>query len=137
MVDIVINLTVIDRRARYRLFICIEVEPAIGSYSVIMRVLHVAIEILFRHTLHKLHRACDSATGLTFAHDDPYRGGWVTKLWGRPRRRCHAIQLEFCRDLYMNEDRLERKPRELAELRSACANLVRRLGDAASMLSKR
>ena len=77
------------------------------------------------------------ATGLTFAHDDPYRGGWVTKLWGRPRRRCHAIQLEFCRDLYMNEDRLERKPRELAELRSACANLVRRLGDAASMLSKR
>lgn len=75
--------------------------------------------------------------GLSFAHDDPYRGGWVTKHWGRPRRRCHAIQLEFCRDLYMDETRLERRPENLAKLRAACANLVERLGAAAKTLSKR
>jgi len=77
------------------------------------------------------------AVGLSLAHDDPYRGGWVTKHWGRPRRRCHAIQLEFCRDLYMDEQRLERKPASLAQLREACSDLVRQLGEAARSLSKR
>ncbi len=75
--------------------------------------------------------------GLSFSHDDPYRGGWVTKHWGRPRRRCHAIQLEFCRDLYMDETRLERKPESLAKLRAACADLVERVGAAAKTLAKR
>ncbi len=76
-------------------------------------------------------------TGLSFAHDDPYRGGWVTKHWGRPRRRCHAIQLEFCRDLYMDESRLERKPENLAKLRAACVDLLERLGSVAKSLAKR
>jgi N-formylglutamate amidohydrolase len=75
--------------------------------------------------------------GLSLAHDDPYRGGWVTKHWGRPRRQCHAIQVEFCRDLYMDERTLERKPANLALLRGACRNLVQRLGEAAKTLSKR
>ncbi len=75
--------------------------------------------------------------GLTFSHDDPYRGGWVTKHWGRPRRRCHAIQLEFARDLYMDEARLERKPDGLERLRVACEDLVSRLGEASKALAKR
>ncbi len=77
------------------------------------------------------------ASGLSFSHDDPYRGGWVTKHWGRPRRRCHAIQLEFARDLYMDEARLERKPEGLERLRAACEDLVVRLGEASKALAKR
>ena len=73
--------------------------------------------------------------GLTLAHDDPYRGGWVTKHWGRPRRGFHAIQLEFARELYMDESTLERKPDRLAALGGACVELVRRLGVAAAALA--
>jgi N-formylglutamate deformylase len=76
-------------------------------------------------------------TGLSLAHDDPYRGGWVTKHWGRPRRRSHAIQLEFARELYMDERSLERKPANLAKLATSCVDLVRKLGAAAPALAKR
>jgi N-formylglutamate deformylase len=75
--------------------------------------------------------------GLSLSHDDPYRGGWVTKHWGRPRRRCHAIQLEFSRDLYMNEAHLERHEPGVERLRAACEDLVRRLGEASKALAKR
>jgi N-formylglutamate deformylase len=77
------------------------------------------------------------AAGLSFSHDDPYRGGWVTKHWGRPRRRCHAIQLEFSRELYMNEVTLERRPEGIVRLRAACEELAVRLGEAAKALAKR
>ncbi len=74
--------------------------------------------------------------GLTLSHDDPYRGGWVTKLWGRPGLNCHAIQLEFCRDLYMDEATLERNSGKLQALRASCATLMKRLSGAARLLAK-
>jgi len=41
--------------------------------------------------------------GLTVQHDDPYRGGFTTRHYGRPRDQVHAIQVEISRRLYMDE----------------------------------
>jgi N-formylglutamate deformylase len=48
--------------------------------------------------------------GLSVLHDTPYRGGFSTTHYGRPRQGLHAIQIELNRALYMDEDSFE--PRE-------------------------
>ncbi len=44
--------------------------------------------------------------GFSVKHDDPYRGGFSTGHYGRPREGQHAIQIELARRLYMDEDLL-------------------------------
>ena len=41
--------------------------------------------------------------GFRTRRNDPYAGGYITRHYGRPREGVHAIQLEICRSLYMNE----------------------------------
>lgn len=48
--------------------------------------------------------------GCTVAHDEPYRGGFTTTHYGRPRDHVHVVQLELARRLYMDEKTLERGP---------------------------
>jgi N-formylglutamate deformylase len=40
--------------------------------------------------------------------NDPYAGGYITRHYGRPREGVHALQIEICRSLYMDEPRIER-----------------------------
>ena len=49
-------------------------------------------------------------TGLGFsvARNNPYAGGYVTQSYGAPKRDMHALQIELRRDLYMDEDSLEK-----------------------------
>ncbi len=51
-------------------------------------------------------------TGLGYVvrRNDPYAGGYVTRHYGRPRERTHALQIEIARSLYMDEARIERLP---------------------------
>ena len=51
-------------------------------------------------------------TGLGFSvrRNDPYAGGYVTRHYGRPRERTHALQIELARGLYMDEAKLARRP---------------------------
>ncbi|MDT7953249.1 MAG: N-formylglutamate amidohydrolase, partial [Acetobacteraceae bacterium] len=44
--------------------------------------------------------------GFRVRRNDPYAGGYVTRHYGRPRERIHAIQIELARGLYMDEARL-------------------------------
>ncbi len=41
--------------------------------------------------------------GLSVARNYPYAGGFITQHYGAPARGFHALQLEFSRPLYMNE----------------------------------
>ena len=61
-------------------------------------------------------------------HDEPYRGGFTTMHFGRPREGVHAIQIELARRLYMDERTLAKRPAEFASLRAFCKELVRELG---------
>ena len=49
--------------------------------------------------------------GFTVRRNDPYAGGFITRHYGRPRDRVHALQIEIARDLYMDEAAIERLPR--------------------------
>jgi N-formylglutamate deformylase len=68
------------------------------------------------------------SAGLRLLHDEPYRGGFTTYHYGRPRNGFHSIQIELARRLYMDEKTLEKRPVAFALLRAFCRELVRDLG---------
>jgi N-formylglutamate amidohydrolase len=68
--------------------------------------------------------------GWSVRHDEPYRGGYTTAIYGRPRDRIHAVQVELARRLYMEEDALTVHTR-FPEVRAWCRALVARLGELA------
>lgn len=55
--------------------------------------------------------------GYRVRRNDPYAGGYVTRHYGRPRDRVHAIQIEVARGLYMDERHIERLPAAMGSLR--------------------
>ncbi|MGM0556563.1 MAG: N-formylglutamate amidohydrolase [Myxococcota bacterium] len=61
--------------------------------------------------------------------NEPYKGGWITRFYGRPGNDVHAIQIEINRDLYMNEKTFRVRPDGLEKLRQACAALLPKLAD--------
>jgi len=73
--------------------------------------------------------------GYVVRRNDPYAGGYITRHYGRPRDRVHALQLEVARELYMDEARIERLPR-FASVQRDIGTLVEALArDAAALLS--
>jgi len=48
--------------------------------------------------------------GYRVRRNEPYSGGYITRHYGHPRQDTHALQIEIARDLYMNEQRMERLP---------------------------
>ena len=58
--------------------------------------------------------------------NDPYAGGYVTRHYGRPREGVHALQVEVARALYMDEQRIERRP-GMGALRCDITRLIERL----------
>jgi N-formylglutamate deformylase len=64
---------------------------------------------------------------LTVRHDDPYRGGYTTGLWGRPDEGIHAVQIELSRALYLDERTLALTPRGVEEISSVMHSLMDRL----------
>jgi N-formylglutamate amidohydrolase len=68
------------------------------------------------------------AAGLSVRHDDPYRGGFTTGHYGRPRDRWHAIQIELNRALYVDERSCVIKQPEFTQLQRVLDELVTKLG---------
>ncbi|MBX7197553.1 MAG: N-formylglutamate amidohydrolase [Sandaracinaceae bacterium] len=66
------------------------------------------------------------AHGRSVEHDRPYRGGFSTSHYGRPAQKCHAIQVELARRLYLDESTLQRTP-GLQTTRKLCRAFVARL----------
>ncbi|HVV29235.1 MAG TPA: N-formylglutamate amidohydrolase, partial [Rhizomicrobium sp.] len=48
--------------------------------------------------------------GFSVARNMPYAGGYSTAAYGRAALGCHALQIEINRALYLDEDRITRKP---------------------------
>jgi N-formylglutamate deformylase len=65
--------------------------------------------------------------GLSVRHDDPYKGGYTTSHYGRPRERVHAIQIELNRALYVDEQTCQPKPAEFKALQQILDALVTKL----------
>ncbi len=69
--------------------------------------------------------------GWKVAHDDPYKGGYSTGRYGRPRAGTHSLQIELSRRLYMSERTLSKKPNDFEATRDYCRAVVARLGSLA------
>lgn len=67
--------------------------------------------------------------GYRVRRNDPYAGGYVTRHYGRPRERIHALQIEIARALYMDEAAIERG-RGFARLQGDLTALIAMLGSA-------
>jgi N-formylglutamate amidohydrolase len=61
--------------------------------------------------------------GYSVSRNKPYAGGFITEHYGQPARGLHAMQIEFNRNLYMDERTLEKSPRFEA-LRADLGRLV-------------
>lgn len=59
----------------------------------------------------------------------PYKGGWITRHYGRPGQNQHAIQIEINRDLYMDETTFEIKEHGMNRLKEACTALLPKLSE--------
>ena len=66
--------------------------------------------------------------GLSVRHDDPYKGGFTTLYYGRPREHVHAIQIELNRALYVDEQTFVIKQPAFDELATLLDALVVKLG---------
>lgn len=66
--------------------------------------------------------------GLSVRHDDPYRGGWSTSHYGRPREAWHAVQIELNRALYVDEATGRPKDGDFEALREVVLALTAKLG---------
>ncbi len=71
--------------------------------------------------------------GYRVRRNDPYAGGYITRHYGRPRERVHALQIEIARDLYMDESRYERLDR-FDEIRADISALIESLASRAMSL---
>jgi len=66
--------------------------------------------------------------GYSVGRNAPYAGGYTTRLYGRPRSRVHALQIEINRKLYMHE-RSVAKSRNFDIIQRDMAILVHTLAD--------
>jgi N-formylglutamate deformylase len=66
--------------------------------------------------------------GLSVRHDDPYKGGFSTVHYGRPRERMHAIQIELNRALYVDEETGTPRAADFTRLQALLDALVIKLG---------
>lgn len=48
-------------------------------------------------------RACEHVPGVTSVVNGRFKGGYITRRYGRPAQDVHAVQLEKCQSLYMAE----------------------------------
>lgn len=69
--------------------------------------------------------------GYSVARNAPYAGGYTTRLYGRPRSRVHALQIEINRKLYMHERSVSKSQnfdiiqRDMSELVHTLADFAR------------
>jgi N-formylglutamate deformylase len=48
--------------------------------------------------------ACANASGVTSIVNGRFKGGYITRQYGRPSEHVHAVQLEKCQCIYMQEE---------------------------------
>jgi N-formylglutamate deformylase len=65
--------------------------------------------------------------GLGIAHNEPFKGGFLTRSQGRPQEAMHALQLEMSQDLYMNEDDNSRNSEKEKKVSSVLMNMFNEL----------
>ncbi len=62
-------------------------------------------------------------------HNMPFKGGYITRHFGRPEAGQHALQLEMAKDVYMDDAEQDYHPARAAEIRAVLEKTLGRLGE--------
>lgn len=60
-------------------------------------------------------------------HNDPFKGGNLTRHFGNPKEGIHALQLEMSKDLYMDDSEMEYDEKRAANVQSVLRPMFERL----------
>ncbi len=60
-------------------------------------------------------------------HNSPFKGGFITRLFGKPEKNIHALQLEMTKTNYMNDDELTFNEERANEMRSVLRSVFEKL----------
>ncbi len=72
--------------------------------------------------------------GFHVRRNDPYAGGYVTRHYGRPRQRTHALQIEISRSLYLDQRSYRPLP-AFGRIRSLMTSLLQHLMEVSNSLT--
>ena len=60
-------------------------------------------------------------------HNQPFKGGQITRIYGNPSQGMHALQLEMSQDIYLTDDRQGLEAKRVAKLRPVLKQALRNL----------
>lgn len=63
------------------------------------------------------------------SHNHPFKGGYITRSFGKPSEDQHALQLEMSKVKYMSDDELEYDPKRAEEIQTVLKKTFERLTD--------
>lgn len=61
-----------------------------------------------------------------FSHNSPFRGGFLTRHFGKPEEKIHALQLEMSQNVYLSPDSSAGKVPEIEPVRAATIRVLLR-----------
>ncbi len=70
------------------------------------------------------------------AHNNPFKGGYITRHFGQPERKRHALQLERAKIHYMDDTETHYHPERASEMQTLLKGMFTTLIDMLSHLSK-
>lgn len=76
------------------------------------------------------------SSGYSFQHNDPFKGGNLTRHFGKPEMGVHALQLEMSKVLYMNDLETDYDKRRAAKVQSVLLPLFEKLLETLNSLNK-
>lgn len=59
----------------------------------------------------------------TFTHNTPFKGGFITRSFGKPTQNIHALQVERSKDIYMNDEEINYAPKKAEKLQVDLKNM--------------
>lgn len=99
-----------DTRSRFGMAVLIDCHSMPSALSVPDIVLGDRYGVSAAPQLTARAEAALVREGFSVARNTPYAGGYTTALYGRVASDCHALQIEINRALYLDEDRIIKKP---------------------------
>ena len=70
-----------------------------------------------------------SKSGYSFSHNHPFKGGHITRYFGKPSDNQHALQIERSKDIYMNDAETEFSEERSDKLRAILKPNLIELGE--------
>ena len=62
-----------------------------------------------------------------FEHNHPFKGGYITRSFGRPEENIHALQLEMAKTNYMDDSETNYHPKRAEQIRELLTGLFQKL----------